>query len=43
MIATGTPSGVGWKRTPPRWLRDGDVVEVAIDRVGTLRNVVRAE
>lgn len=43
VIATGTPSGVGWKRTPPRWLADGDVVEVSISRVGTLANTVRAE
>ena len=43
VIATGTPSGVGWKRTPPRWLAPGDVVEVTIDRIGTLSNVVRAE
>ena len=43
VIATGTPSGVGWKRSPPRWLVDGDLVEVTIDRVGTLANVVRAE
>jgi 2-keto-4-pentenoate hydratase/2-oxohepta-3-ene-1,7-dioic acid hydratase in catechol pathway len=41
VILTGTPAGVGAARTPPRWLRDGDVVEVAIERVGRLRNYVR--
>jgi 2-keto-4-pentenoate hydratase/2-oxohepta-3-ene-1,7-dioic acid hydratase in catechol pathway len=40
VILTGTPSGVGTARTPPRYLRDGDVVEVLIDRVGTVRNKV---
>jgi 2-keto-4-pentenoate hydratase/2-oxohepta-3-ene-1,7-dioic acid hydratase in catechol pathway len=40
VIATGTPEGVGFKRKPPRFLVPGDSVEVAIDRVGTLRNTV---
>jgi 2,4-diketo-3-deoxy-L-fuconate hydrolase len=40
LVWTGTPSGVGTARTPPRYLRDGDVVETAIDGVGTIRNVV---
>jgi 2-keto-4-pentenoate hydratase/2-oxohepta-3-ene-1,7-dioic acid hydratase in catechol pathway len=43
LIATGTPAGVGSRRTPPVFLRPGDVVEVTIERIGTLRNVVRAE
>jgi len=38
VIATGTPEGVGFKRTPPRYLQVGDSVEVIIDRVGLLRN-----
>ena len=38
VIATGTPEGVGFKRKPPRFLRPGDVVDVAIERVGTLTN-----
>jgi 2-keto-4-pentenoate hydratase/2-oxohepta-3-ene-1,7-dioic acid hydratase in catechol pathway len=42
VLLTGTPAGVGASRTPPRWLRDGDVVEVEIERVGRLRNYVRA-
>lgn len=40
VIATGTPGGVGSKRSPPLFLRPGDTVEVNIDRVGTLRNDV---
>lgn len=42
IIATGTPSGVGFKRTPPLFLRDGDVVEVEIEGIGQLRNPVVA-
>jgi 2-keto-4-pentenoate hydratase/2-oxohepta-3-ene-1,7-dioic acid hydratase in catechol pathway len=40
IIATGTPSGVGFKRTPPLFLREGDVVEVEIERIGRIRNPV---
>jgi 2-keto-4-pentenoate hydratase/2-oxohepta-3-ene-1,7-dioic acid hydratase in catechol pathway len=43
LIATGTPGGVGDSRTPPRYLREGDVVEVEVEGVGTLRNGVRLE
>jgi len=43
VIATGTPGGVGDERKPPRYLEDGDVVEVTVDGVGTLRNPVRKE
>ena len=43
VIATGTPGGVGERRDPPVWLRDGDVVEVAVGAVGTLRNPVLAQ
>jgi len=43
VIATGTPGGVGERREPPVWLKDGDVVEVDVGRAGTLRNVVLAE
>lgn len=43
IIATGTPSGVGFKRTPPLFLQEGDVVEVEIERIGRIRNpVIRA-
>lgn len=38
IIATGTPAGVGFKREPPVLLVPGDVVEVEVDEVGTLRN-----
>jgi acylpyruvate hydrolase len=41
VILTGTPSGVGAARRPPRWLADGDLVEVEIERLGRLRNRVR--
>ncbi|HVB23890.1 MAG TPA: fumarylacetoacetate hydrolase family protein [Ktedonobacteraceae bacterium] len=40
IIATGTPSGVGFRRNPPLFMRHGDVVEVEIERVGTIRNPV---
>ena len=43
VIATGTPGGVGFARTPPVWLQPGDVVQVSIDGVGTIRNRVVAE
>lgn len=43
MIATGTPAGVGVSRNPPLFLKAGDVVEVAIERIGTLRNVVTVD
>lgn len=41
IITTGTPEGIGAKRTPPLWLKPGDVVEVEVAGVGVLRNVVR--
>ena len=40
VIATGTPGGVGAARTPPAWLKNGDIVEVDIKGVGVLRNTV---
>jgi 2-keto-4-pentenoate hydratase/2-oxohepta-3-ene-1,7-dioic acid hydratase in catechol pathway len=40
LLATGTPSGVGYSRTPPWLLQPGDVVEVEVDRLGVLRNPV---
>ncbi len=42
LIFTGTPPGVGMARKPPVWLKPGDVVEVEIDGLGTLRNPVVA-
>ncbi|MBX3323066.1 MAG: fumarylacetoacetate hydrolase family protein [Phycisphaeraceae bacterium] len=41
VILSGTPSGVGMARTPPLWIRDGDVMEVEIPGLGILRNPVR--
>jgi len=43
VIATGTPGGVGFARKPPVWLQPGDVIEVTIETVGTIRNRVVAE
>jgi 2-keto-4-pentenoate hydratase/2-oxohepta-3-ene-1,7-dioic acid hydratase in catechol pathway len=43
VIATGTPYGVGFARTPPVWLLNGDTVEVDIEGVGVLSNPVVAE
>lgn len=40
IIATGTPSGVGFKRIPPLFLQDGDITEVEIEGIGQLRNPV---
>ncbi len=40
VILTGTPSGVGHARKPPRYLADGDEVSITIERVGTIRNRV---
>ncbi|MEY4268981.1 MAG: hypothetical protein RLZZ58_197, partial [Pseudomonadota bacterium] len=40
VIATGTPGGVGDKRTPPLYMQAGDVVEVSVGDVGTLTNPV---
>jgi len=40
IIATGTPSGVGFARKPPEFLKPGDVVEVEIEQIGVLRNRV---
>jgi 2-keto-4-pentenoate hydratase/2-oxohepta-3-ene-1,7-dioic acid hydratase in catechol pathway len=41
IIATGTPAGVGKGFTPPRFLRNGDTIEITIESIGTLRNEVR--
>jgi 2-keto-4-pentenoate hydratase/2-oxohepta-3-ene-1,7-dioic acid hydratase in catechol pathway len=40
VLATGTPAGVGFARTPPEWLRPGDVLETEIPGVGLLRNPI---
>ncbi|OAA53975.1 fumarylacetoacetate hydrolase family protein [Niveomyces insectorum RCEF 264] len=41
VIFTGTPQGVGMGRKPPVWLKDGDVVEVELENVGTCTNAVQ--
>lgn len=43
VIATGTPAGIGHRRTPPRYLSPGDLLEVEISRVGTLWHTVADE
>ncbi|HEY7359262.1 MAG TPA: fumarylacetoacetate hydrolase family protein [Streptosporangiaceae bacterium] len=43
VIATGTPGGVGFARTPPVWMEPGDLIEVTVEKVGTIRNRVVAE
>jgi 2-keto-4-pentenoate hydratase/2-oxohepta-3-ene-1,7-dioic acid hydratase in catechol pathway len=42
IIATGTPSGVGFARTPPEYLQPGDVVECEIEQIGLIRNQIKA-
>jgi len=41
VIATGTPAGVGFSRNPPIFMKEGDVCEVTIEGIGTLRNPIR--
>jgi 2-keto-4-pentenoate hydratase/2-oxohepta-3-ene-1,7-dioic acid hydratase in catechol pathway len=43
IISTGTPPGVGFVRNPPVFLRDGDLVEISIDGIGTIRHSCIAE
>jgi len=43
VISTGTPSGVGFARKPPRWLKAGDEVVVRVEGLGELRNPVALE
>ena len=43
VIVTGTPGGIGARRKPPVWMKDGDVVEVEIAKLGCLRNAIRKE
>jgi acylpyruvate hydrolase len=40
VIVMGTPAGVGFARKPPLWMKDGDVIEVEIERIGVLRNPI---
>jgi len=43
VIATGTPGGVGAKRTPPIWMKAGDTIEVRVSGVGTLTSRIEDE
>jgi 2-keto-4-pentenoate hydratase/2-oxohepta-3-ene-1,7-dioic acid hydratase in catechol pathway len=43
VLVMGTPAGVGQARTPPVWMKAGDVIEVEIERIGTLRNPIGDE
>jgi 2-keto-4-pentenoate hydratase/2-oxohepta-3-ene-1,7-dioic acid hydratase in catechol pathway len=43
LIAMGTPSGVGYPRNPPVFMKPGDVVEIEIEGIGVLRNPILAE
>ncbi len=43
IIVTGTPSGVGFARKPPVWMRHGDVCEIEIEGIGVLRNPIEDE
>jgi 5-carboxymethyl-2-hydroxymuconate isomerase len=40
VIVTGTPSGIGARFEPPRFLQSGDVIEIAVPEIGALRNTV---
>ena len=42
IIATGTPSGVGFARQPPEFLKAGDIVECEVEGIGAIRNVISA-
>jgi 2-keto-4-pentenoate hydratase/2-oxohepta-3-ene-1,7-dioic acid hydratase in catechol pathway len=42
VIATGTPDGVGFARTPPEFLQPGDVMETEIEGIGTMRSRIVA-
>jgi len=43
VIVMGTPAGVGQARTPPVWMKAGDVIEIEVERIGTLRNPIENE
>ena len=43
VLVTGTPGGVGFKRKPPIFMKDGDKVEVAISEIGILSNIIKDE
>lgn len=41
VIVSGTPGGIGLKRTPPLLLKEGDLVEIEVDKIGILKNIVK--
>jgi acylpyruvate hydrolase len=43
VLVMGTPAGVGQARTPPVWMKPGDVIEIEIENIGVLRNPIVAE
>jgi 2-keto-4-pentenoate hydratase/2-oxohepta-3-ene-1,7-dioic acid hydratase in catechol pathway len=43
IIVTGTPSGVGFARKPPIWMKPGDVCEIEFEGIGILSNPVKDE
>jgi 2-keto-4-pentenoate hydratase/2-oxohepta-3-ene-1,7-dioic acid hydratase in catechol pathway len=43
VIVSGTPSGIGWARNPKLLMKAGDVCEVTVEKIGTLRNVIADE
>lgn len=43
VIVSGTPSGIGWAREPKLLMKAGDVCEVSVEKIGTLRNVIADE
>lgn len=43
VIIMGTPAGVGQARTPPVWMKHDDLVEIEIEKIGVLRNKIKAE
>ncbi|NNC78149.1 MAG: 2-hydroxyhepta-2,4-diene-1,7-dioate isomerase, partial [Woeseiaceae bacterium] len=43
IIVTGTPTGAGARFDPPKYLQPGDIVEIEVNGIGTLRNTVEDE
>ena len=43
VLVTGTPGGVGFKSTPPVFMKNGDKIEIEISEIGILSNTVRDE
>jgi acylpyruvate hydrolase len=43
VVVTGTPSGVGYARKPPVWMKAGDTVEIEVEGIGKLVNTIQNE